>query len=52
MHKILFFQEEKIIKKICVPTLPRPLTQNTLIFLRPYGFLHSEVSIGNVTASV
>ena len=37
MHQIIFFfQKKKIIKKICVPTLPkmfRPVTRNTLIFL-------------------
>ena len=36
MHKMIFFQKKKIIKKICVPTLPkifRPVTRNTLIFL-------------------
>ena len=35
MHKIIFFQEKKI-KTICVPTLPkmfRPVTRNTLIYL-------------------
>ena len=33
--KLYFFPVKKIIKKICVPTLPkifRPLTRNTLIF--------------------
>ena len=37
MHKIIIFQEKKIIEiKICMPTLPkvfRPVTRNTLIFL-------------------
>ena len=36
MHKIIFFARKKIIKKLCVPTLPkifRPVTRNTLIFL-------------------
>ena len=35
MHKIIFFPEKKIIKKMYVPTLAkivRPITQNTLIF--------------------
>ena len=37
MHKIIFFfQIKKIVKKLCVPTLPKifkPFTRNTLIFL-------------------
>ena len=36
MHKIIFFSRKKIIKKICVPTLPkifRPVTRNTLFLL-------------------
>ena len=36
MHKIIFFQEKKYLKKICMPTLPkifRHVTQNTLIHL-------------------
>ena len=36
MHKIIYLSQKKIIKKICVSTLPkifRPLTRNTLIIL-------------------
>ena len=39
MSKSIYFPEKQIIKKICVPTLPkifRPVTQNTL-FLFLFG---------------
>ena len=57
MHKILYFAEKKILKKMCVPTytLPkifRPITRNTLIFLfglnnqiKPYMFRMLKKSI-------
>ena len=39
MHKIIFFSRKKVIKKICVPTLPkifRPVSRNTLFFYLAY----------------
>ena len=46
MHKIIFFPEKKIMKKKCVPTLPkifRPINGNTLIFI--FGLIHLKWAV-------
>ena len=38
-YKVISFSRKKMIKKICVPTLPkifRPVTRNPLLFIWPY----------------
>ena len=47
-HKIIFFPEKKILKKICVPTLPkifRPVIRNTYFFNWPYINFNQKCSI-------